>query len=574
MAKLTLDPILSDYASRQKFNSNFDDIEDALENTLSRDGSSPNHMTADLDMNSQKVLNLPDAASNGEPVTYRQWIANGGSSATVSSATLINFLQAGTGAVSRTVASKFQDWISVKDFGAVGNNSHDDTVAIQAAIDSLSAAGGTVYFPKGTYKITAAITLPAAYIRLTGTSSYLGSVITGTHSGNLLTAVYTQFLEIDHLAFSGSGCSAYRQTTLTSYTSTVHIHHCHFYANLTECLYGNFILSDISYNTFGYFGTPGATHRHIVSDGDVTSNATNANHIHHNRFYAAVGSNSSVYWEAGYGLVIDHNNFESNSTAALLIKGISRLTIEHNHFEGNNNLYEVVLTDDLSATIGNYVVRVENNMFVPHANVTHLFSIAGVTNFYFNYNNGSIAGKYITTYGANDAGIIEYIGNRFVGYTRSNYDTTSRVADAFSATVGSTINNQTGDGTAYVVVFGTEAADNLSGYNNTTGVFTASTTGMYHFSSVVGLEGLLVGHTEANIELVTTNLTYTHRINPYALSAGGLASIQLSIDAFMNPGDTAKVRITIAGSTKVVDISGTSGGKAWAYFSGHKIYNG
>lgn len=44
----------------------------ALENTLSRDGSSPNQMNADLDMNSKNIINLPDAVSDQEPATYSQ----------------------------------------------------------------------------------------------------------------------------------------------------------------------------------------------------------------------------------------------------------------------------------------------------------------------------------------------------------------------------------------------------------------------------------------------------------------------------------------------------------------------
>jgi polygalacturonase len=43
--------------------------------------------------------------------------------------------------------------ISVKDFGAVGNGSHDDTSAIQAAINALPSTGGTVTIPDGTYLI-------------------------------------------------------------------------------------------------------------------------------------------------------------------------------------------------------------------------------------------------------------------------------------------------------------------------------------------------------------------------------------------------------------------------------------
>ena len=53
------------------------------------------------------------------------------------------------------------DHICVKDFGAVGNGSADDTVAIQAAVDELNARAAltpaTLSFPAGTYKITAPI---------------------------------------------------------------------------------------------------------------------------------------------------------------------------------------------------------------------------------------------------------------------------------------------------------------------------------------------------------------------------------------------------------------------------------
>ena len=68
MAKLTLDNIPSGFASTEALNSNNDKIEAAVENTISRDGSSPNQMEANLDMNSNRILNLPAPTSEGEPL--------------------------------------------------------------------------------------------------------------------------------------------------------------------------------------------------------------------------------------------------------------------------------------------------------------------------------------------------------------------------------------------------------------------------------------------------------------------------------------------------------------------------
>lgn len=65
MAKLTLNDIGSGHGEKTLLNDNFDAIETALENTLSRDGTSPNTMSANLDMNGYSILNQL-ASSGGE----------------------------------------------------------------------------------------------------------------------------------------------------------------------------------------------------------------------------------------------------------------------------------------------------------------------------------------------------------------------------------------------------------------------------------------------------------------------------------------------------------------------------
>lgn len=83
------------------------------------------------------------------------------------------------------------DTYNVKAYGAVGDGSAFDTLAIQAAIDAASAVGGgVVFFPRGTYKFTAALTVPSnVTLRGVGPASVLDwQGAQNTHAINLGTA--------------------------------------------------------------------------------------------------------------------------------------------------------------------------------------------------------------------------------------------------------------------------------------------------------------------------------------------------------------------------------------------------
>jgi polygalacturonase len=58
--------------------------------------------------------------------------------------------------------------INVKDYGATGNGTTDDTAAIRAAISATGVDGGTVYFPQGTYRITDRIWIRKSNVHLKG----------------------------------------------------------------------------------------------------------------------------------------------------------------------------------------------------------------------------------------------------------------------------------------------------------------------------------------------------------------------------------------------------------------------
>jgi polygalacturonase len=80
------------------------------------------------------------------------------------------FLQTGAGAVARTVTSKLQDVVHVKDFGAKGDGVTDDSAAFTAA---LASGASEVRADHGAYVINSVITLAK------GQKIYFG---VGTHT--------------------------------------------------------------------------------------------------------------------------------------------------------------------------------------------------------------------------------------------------------------------------------------------------------------------------------------------------------------------------------------------------------
>lgn len=105
----------------------------------------------------------------------------------------------GTAEYSRFVQDKLRETYSVKDFGAVGDGTTDDTAAIQAAIDYVTAVGGgTVFVPEGEYLTTSAINITFHKIRLEGSQEY-ASVILSDHTGVAINLATNNQPYIGHL---------------------------------------------------------------------------------------------------------------------------------------------------------------------------------------------------------------------------------------------------------------------------------------------------------------------------------------------------------------------------------------
>ena len=125
-------------------------------------------------------------------------------------ASKLSFTQSGSGATARTVDSKLKDVVSVKDFGAVGNGVTDDTVAIQAALDS----GATeVIMPPGIYITTGVEIKAASTIEVfKGVGNATLKLTTG--ASRIALAVKKTFVRVSDLIITSTGTSADGNSTV------------------------------------------------------------------------------------------------------------------------------------------------------------------------------------------------------------------------------------------------------------------------------------------------------------------------------------------------------------------------
>jgi len=79
----------------------------------------------------------------------------------------------------------FDDVFNVKNYGAVGNGTTDDTAAIQDAIDAAEAnGGGLVLLPPGTYLVSDTLTVDNHGVRIIGSGMWNTTLRRGTDYGH------------------------------------------------------------------------------------------------------------------------------------------------------------------------------------------------------------------------------------------------------------------------------------------------------------------------------------------------------------------------------------------------------
>ena len=136
----------------------------------------------------------------------------------------------------------------------------------------------------------------------------------------------------------------------------------------------------------------------------------------------------------------------------------------------------------------------------------------------------------------------------------------------FGRRLSSSVNNVTGNGDGYVVVwealssFGYDYGGNCES-NNTT--FTAPVDGIYWFEAALTMTHVASNHTEGYIRIKTTSSPWLELINyfqPYAneTSVNSFTPVNITGTMELNANQGVVVDIKVYGGSKIVDINGST----------------
>ena len=272
-------------------------------------------------------------------------------------------------------------FVNVKKFGAVGNGVHDDTSAIQSAVNSISGKS-ILYFPAGTYYITSPITM-------TGTSVIMGS---GRMKTTILTADNTAFefrncngIDIHSMSIkcNTQGSAGSYAIALLDGTLRVNIHdmffmynYCDVYmsAGITEVVIDsitafNWTRSSVLIGDTGYCGSINVVNsffkceHNIVTNGSIEIKYCDVSSITSNTFITPFSN--SVLIEPLQNFVVSLVSFVSNcfdtSENGILMRGagtITRIIVTSNIFQELGNSGIITANADTS-----YLIIDDNAVF-------------------------------------------------------------------------------------------------------------------------------------------------------------------------------------------------------------------
>lgn len=230
----------------------------------------------------------------GGAATLAQLAASGGSA-------LVGFLQAGSGAVTRTAQAKMRDVVNVLDFGADPTGVADSTTAIQNAINAAVSAGAQVV-GQGTFRTSSKITIKGdtdfsqAIFNIYSTPPIAVEISTGSAANptdNLFNVNVWMPLEINNMTKPGTGWAGQGIGV-----RTVNLNSCRVFFNQIKNFATGLLVTAYSegnaYNEY-HIGALINNQVNLKLYGSDTGGYVNENNFYGGRFffYSAEGTNVS-----------------------------------------------------------------------------------------------------------------------------------------------------------------------------------------------------------------------------------------------------------------------------------------
>lgn len=245
-------------------------------------------------------------------------------------------------------------YVNVKDFGAVGDGVANDLIAIQAAIDTVSAnnsnifytKGGTVFLPSGKYRVTGTIYLTKG-VRLLGTMAGASFAFDpGTASVEAATTIYADFATANTIVIDSVGfitATGLRPSSTTSVSG-----------------------GQIASNVINPVHSPAIEHLRITAMG------TTANVITGIRMAGSPGFNINnvevlcgkygIVAQASWGASIKNVNIQSSNVGLALTNDINDIQVD--------SVYTTVLAGPMTIPYFYYALDIGNPVVNPTANPT------------------------------------------------------------------------------------------------------------------------------------------------------------------------------------------------------------
>lgn len=337
-----------------------------------------------------------------------------------------------------TVSDKLSQYVSVKDFGAVGNGVANDTVAIQAAVTAAGYGGG-VYFPKGTYLVNTAINVPAvnggisgvnftgegpssiikpsvggftSLFNVTGTQAKFTNLSLDSNSTNVTNGIYANLSGNSDIACTVQNCTIIGFVNGINATSQNH-----YYEN-------NFFLNNTTHIKFSNDGRNSSISGNYMLGGNIgisllkTTQQAEGTRIINNTILVTAGNGAGVSISAGLEILILGNIIDqtgNNSTGVYMAPAtgdaVSSIKFIGNWIAAGQGAYGVF------ANGNNGDLYFTNNTFVSNNGLVTLAAIALIDTNTYNI----LSNRFLMTYasGTIDISTVNALNSTILGNSSS-----------------------------------------------------------------------------------------------------------------------------------------------------------